>query len=173
MQIVLAPNQLLRQKSKEVKKITPDLLKTIALMINITQNFKDPEGVGLSAPQVGINERFFIAKFGENFCEFINPKILSFGEVQKVNLEGCLSIPDYYGEVQRPKSVKVSYQDKTGQNVTQSLVGQKAMIFQHEYDHLEGKLFIDDVLSQKRRLFKVVGKDQAGGDIFEEVNLQL
>lgn len=173
MKIILAPNQLLREKAKSVKKITPEFLKTLGEMVKLTTSFQDPDGVGLAAPQIGIQERFFIAKFGDIFERVINPKILSYSKVEKVNLEGCLSIPDYYGEVLRPKSINVAYTDNSGKNITKSLTGIKAMIFQHEYDHLEGKLFIDYVLSQKSRLFKVVGKDKTGGDIFEEVNLQL
>lgn len=164
---------MLRQKAKVVKKVTVELVKTLDEMIKLAASFQEPEGVGLAAPQVGINERFFIAKFGDSFESVINPRILSFGKAEKVNLEGCLSIPDYYGEVSRPRSIRVSYTDRSGKNITKSLVGIKAMVFQHEYDHLEGKLFVDYVLVQKRRLFKVVGKDKAGGDIFEEVKLTI
>ena len=173
MEIVKAPSGVLRQKAKSVSKVTPDLLKIVAQMSKLASNFKDPEGVGLAAPQINLSQRFFIAKFGKTFTAFFNPKILSYAKEVKVNLEGCLSIPDYYGEVTRPKRITVNYTDIFGKPVTKNLTGTRAMIFQHECDHLEGKLFIDYVLSQKGRLFKVVGKDQIGADIFEEVNLSL
>lgn len=171
MQVIKAPSRILRAKTKPVKKITPDDLKTIREMVKLTQSFKDPEGVGLAAPQIGISERFFIAKFGNTFQAFFNPQITFFGKRQKKFLEGCLSIPDYYGEVTRPALVKVKYLDKEGRQVSARLTGLSAMIFQHEYDHLQGRLFIDYVMEQKSRLFKVVGRDQAGAEIFEEVRL--
>ncbi len=171
MQIVLAPNDILRKKGKFVKKITPETQKKVSEMIKLTQTFTDPEGVGLAAPQVGIPERYFIAKFGQSFQVFFNPQIKKFGKKEKVSLEGCLSIPDYYGEVSRPTIITLEYMDKSGKVINKEFKGVRAMIVQHEYDHLEGKLFIDYVLSQKGKLFKVVGKDENGRDIFEEVSL--
>ncbi len=171
MKVIVAPNDILRRKAKFVKKITPELLKKISEMIKLTESFVDPEGVGLAAPQVGIAERYFIAKFGKKFQIFLNPAIKSFGKETRIALEGCLSIPDYYGQVERPTSLTLKYMDTTGKTFTKEYKGTRAMIIQHEYDHLEGKLFIDYVLKQKGRLYKVVGKDATGRDIFEEVRL--
>lgn len=171
MQVVLAPNPILREKAKLVKKTTPELLKTVREMVKLTESFKDPEGVGLAAPQVGLSRAFFIAKLGKKFELFVNPKILSFGKKQMKFLEGCLSIPDYYGEIKRPTIIKVSYQNEKGQTVNRTLKGTPSMIFQHEYDHLHGQLFMDLVLSQHARLLKVVGRDKAGAEVFEEVAL--
>lgn len=171
MQIIIAPNQKLRTRAKIVKSIDLNHLNMIKEMINLAGNFKDPEGVGLAAPQIGISERFFIAKFDDSFKAFFNPEITFWGKRRRKFLEGCLSIPDHYGEVTRPSLIKVKYQNDKGEIVYQRLTGLKAMIFQHEFDHLEGKLFIDYVIEQKSRFFKVVGKDQAGSDIFEEVTL--
>ena len=86
-------------------------------------------------------------------------------------IEGCLSIPDYYGEVKRHILIKVSFQDESGKKVTKSLKGISAWIFQHEMDHLDGKLFPDRVLQQKGKFYKCVGKDKTGTDIFEEISL--
>lgn len=171
MKIVTAPNNILRQEAKPLKKVTPAILQTVKEMIALTNTFVDPEGVGLAAPQVGISEQFFIAKFDEEFVPFFNPKILEYGKKEKEFLEGCLSIPDYYGEIARPTSIKVSYLTKDNQQITETLKGINAMIFQHEYDHLHGRLFMDIVLQQHARLFKITGKDRSGADIFEEISI--
>lgn len=101
------------------------------------------------------------------------PQLPAIPKKTKVFFEGCLSIPDYYGEVKRPIGVTVEYMDDKGKKIKKKLAGLEAWIFQHEYDHLQGKLFVDYVLEQKSRLFKVVGKDKAGAEIFEEVQLSV
>ncbi len=139
-------------------------------MVRVTQSFVDPEGVGLASTQIGEKEQFFVMKQGDGtFSAVFNPKILSKGKRTKFFFEGCLSIPNYYGQVNRPTIVTVSYLDKDGAFIKQTLRGVAAWIFQHEYDHLQGKLFMDHVMEQKSRLFKVVGKDRTGGEMFEEV----
>ncbi|MBI2595417.1 peptide deformylase [Candidatus Daviesbacteria bacterium] len=171
MEVVKAPDPRLRVKTKPVKKIVP-LLKTIKEMVKVTKTFTDPEGVGLASTQIGESEQYFIMKQGDgSFSAVFNPKILSRGKRTKVFFEGCLSIPDYYGQVTRPTIVTVSYVDIEGKPTKQTLRGVAAWIFQHEYDHLQGKLFMDHVMEQKSRLFKVVGKDRTGGEMFEEVAL--
>ncbi len=170
MDIVIAPDQRLRVKTKLVKKVTPELLKIIEEMVNLTKTFTDPEGVGLASTQIGRDEKFFVAKNKKkDFDPVFNPQILSFGPKTKVFFEGCLSTPNYYGEVTRPTTVKVKYMDYYGNIVTKNLTGLDAWVFQHEVDHLEGKLFVDKVLEQKSKMFKVIGRDRAGGEIFEEI----
>ena len=174
MEVVKAPDQRLRVKTKPVKKITPGLLDTIKQMVKLTKTFLDPEGVGLASTQVGLSEQFFVAKLdGKSFKAIFNPKILSYSDKEKVFFEGCLSIPDYYGEIKRPTSITVSYMDETGKEVKEKLTGMSAWFFQHEFDHLQGTLMIDHVLAQKAKLFKVIGHDKAGAEIFEEVNLSV
>lgn len=172
MEVVSAPDPRLRVKTKEVKKITPALMQTIKQMIKVTKAFKDPEGVGLASTQIGKDEQYFITKLENGgFKAIFNPKILSSSKKIKQFFEGCLSIPNYYGEIVRPVSVTVSFIDESGNSKTEKLVGLEAWIFQHEYDHLQGKLFMDLLLEQKGRLFKVVGKDRTGAEVFEEVPL--
>jgi peptide deformylase len=174
MNVVTAPDPRLRVKTKYIKKITPKHLDIIHQMEKVTLAFKDPEGVGLAATQIGKDEQYFILKHKDGSFEAIfNPEILQFTAKTKVFFEGCLSIPNYYGEVVRPIGVTVRYQDVTGKKVQKKLVGLEAWIYQHEYDHLQGKLFIDKVLEQKGRMFKVVGKDRAGAEIFEEIRLTI
>lgn len=184
MQVVIAPDQRLRVKTKVVKKLTPKLQETISEMVRLTNTFIDPEGVGLAATQIGEDEQFFVAKLESDkkaktsktqvstqFKAYFNPQILSYSPKTKLFFEGCLSIPDYYGEIKRPTWVEVSYMDEAGKRIKEKLTGFSAWVFQHEYDHLQGRLFMDLVLEQKAKLFKVIGKDRTGADIFEEVVL--
>lgn len=169
MIVIKAPDPKLRVKTKPVKKINQGLLQTLKEMVKLTKTFKDPEGVGLASTQVGFGETFFVAKNGQKFISVINPKIVSTGKRTKKYFEGCLSVPNMWGEVHRATSVKVSYQDTDGRVVTTPLKGVLAWIFQHEIDHLNGILFSDRVLAQKGKFYKYTGKDKTGADTYQEV----
>ena len=140
-------------------------------MIKLTKTFKDPEGVGLASTQIGMDESFFVAKNGKEFLAVFNPQIISTSKKTKKHFEGCLSIPNYYGEVERFLGIKVSFKDEGGKTVVKDLKGTLAWIFQHEMDHLNGTLFPDRVLKQKGKFYKFVGKDERGEDVFEEVKI--
>lgn len=171
MDIVKAPDFRLKIQTKPVKKINPALINTLKQMIKLTKTFKDPEGVGLASTQVGLEESFFVAKNNQKFISVINPKILFMGKRTKKYFEGCLSIPNMWGEVRRAINIKVTYQDTSGRTITKSLKGIPAWIFQHETDHLNGILFSERVLEQKGKFYKYTGKDKTGVDIFEEVTI--
>ncbi len=208
MQVLRAPNPLLRVQTKPVKKLTLSLLQTFKDMVKLTKTFKDPEGVGLASTQIGLDGQYFVAKVDgsertrrqasedrdsadsqseailrikgsdrassnreEKFITVINPKITWTSKKTKIYFEGCLSIPLYWGDVNRYLSIKVTYMDETGKVIKTSLKGVMAWIFQHEIDHLNGKLFVDRVLEQKGKFYKNVGKDKTGTDIFEEVTI--
>lgn len=171
LKVVKAPDVKLRVKTKPVKKINLSLVRTLKEMIKLTKTFKDPEGVGLASTQVGLEESFFVAKNGKKFMSVINPKIVSIGKRTKKYFEGCLSVPNMWGEVRRAISIKVSYQDTSSKIVTIPLKGIMAWIFQHEIDHLNGILFSDRVLEQKGKFYKFTGKDKTGADTFQEVAL--
>lgn len=192
MDVVHAPDERLRVKTKPVKKITPRLLQTLKEMVKLTQTFKDPEGVGLAATQVGLEESFFVARihdsdkippakldqrknrwkdYGKQFMAIINPKIITRSQTTKTYFEGCLSVPDIWGEVKRHTWIKVSYQDINGEIFTKTLKAIPAWIFQHEVDHLEGMLFTQRVLEQKGKFYKFTGKDKTGTDNFEEITI--
>lgn len=171
MKIVIAPNPGLRIQTKQVKKINPGLLATLKEMVKLTQTFKDPEGVGLASTQVGLDGAFFVAKSEKTFTCVINPKIISASKKTKKYFEGCLSIPNMWGEVNRSLTVKVSYTDREGSNIVKTLTGLQAHIFQHEIDHLNGILFPQQVLAQKGKFYKFTGKDKTGADMFEEMTL--
>lgn len=192
MQVVKAPDARLKIQTKPVKKIAPALLQTLKEMIKLTQTFRDPEGVGLAATQVGLTGRYFVARihdfkktppstpgqrasrwqgYDKKFIAVINPKILSFSKTTRTYFEGCLSIPDIWGRVKRHVSIKVSYQDVRGNLISKTLKGIPAWIFQHEVDHLDGVLFSERVLQQKGKFYRFTGKDQTGADMFEEITI--
>ena len=172
MEVVTAPDPRLRIQTKPVKKLNPILFKIIKEMIDLTKTFKDPEGVGLASTQIGESGQYFVAKQPNGkFKVFFNPKITYTSKITKKMMEGCLSIPNYWGKVSRHVWVNVSYLDKSGKSVTEKLTGLMSHIFQHEYDHLSGKLFVDKVLAEKGKLYKVIGKDRAGDDIYQEVKI--
>jgi peptide deformylase len=123
LKIVELPNKILRQKAKKVKVIDKKIKKLITDMQATLEAQADPEGVGLAAPQIGKSLRLFIVKYKDQRRVVINPKILSrstpkkAAEVGKKHpLEGCLSLPHYYGPVKRPDKIKIKYQDEKGKN---------------------------------------------------------
>lgn len=170
MELIIAPNSVLRIQTKPIKKVSPNLLKTIKEMIKLTKTFIDPEGVGLASTQIGQNGQYFVAKTNDGkFKAFFNPKTISTSKKTKKMMEGCLSIPNHWGEVSRNVWIKVTYLNEAGKQVEERLTGLIAHIFQHECDHLIGKLFVDRVLQDKGKLYKVIGKDKAGDDIYQEI----
>lgn len=142
--ILTNPNPILREISKPVEPaeiLRPKFQKFLDEMIETM--LKD--GVGLAAPQVGVNQRFIIVKTKTGPEAFINPKIFS-TSVRKVNSEeGCLSVPGVWGIVKRFSKVKVKALNRQGEKVMIKASGLEAIIFQHEIDHLDGILFIDKV----------------------------
>ena len=111
-------------------------------MIDLT--VEKGNGVGLSAPQVKINKRFFLAKVDDVWKIFINPTIIEYSSERDTDIEGCLSFPGHYGNVERSKWVKLKYLSGT-KMVISIFEGFAARIIQHEYDHLDGVLCIDNM----------------------------
>lgn len=174
MKVVTVPDNRLRIKTKPVKKVSPVLGKTFDEMIKLTLSFEDPEGVGLASTQIGEKEQYFVAKKTDGrFICCVNPKITKLSPKTKVYLEGCLSIPDVYGNVRRHQWVEVEYLDRFGVKHKERLTGILAWIFQHEVDHLGGRLFVDHVIESGSKLYQVNGRDAAGGEILEEIKLNL
>ncbi len=185
LKIVTAPNPVLSQKAKPVKKVNKEIKRIIQDMITALNQATDPIGVGLAAPQVGLPLQIFITKptLKSKISVFINPKVIKTSEqaVKKeikpkpkrnkpLKLEGCLSIPNIWGEVKRKPSIRISYLDENGNKRVKTFTGFMATIIQHELDHLQGVLFPKKVIEQKNTLFKST-KDEKGQDVFEEVNL--
>lgn len=179
MQILSAPSEVLSQKAASVKKIDKSILSLIEQMIRAMERASDPVGVGLAAPQVGKSLQIFIAKpkINSPVFIFINPKIVWEKPVEKgkrqkyaKKLEGCLSLKDIWGEVERFPQIRLQYLDGKARKHTKNFSGFLGTIIQHEFDHLNGILFPKRVLEQKGTLYKST-KDKKGKDIFEELKI--
>lgn len=116
-----------------------ELIKTMKIVM------EKADGIGLSANQIGLDLRFFVAKVGNKFYAVFNPQILKKSSSTIVAEEGCLSVPDNYGEVLRPERITLTGYDKNGKKIKIKAWGTLARVFQHEVDHLDGKLFIDHI----------------------------
>jgi len=152
--LIILPDPILRQVSRpietidgEVKKLADDMLETMY----------DAPGIGLAAIQIGVARRMLVldvSKDGEDKkpLVFINPEIVSSSDARSVYEEGCLSIPDYYAEVERPASITVRHLDREGKEQVTEAEGLLATCLQHEIDHLNGVLFIDHISKLKREM---------------------
>jgi peptide deformylase len=153
--IVLYGDQVLRETAEPVEKIDQSVKDLVAQLI---ATLKNAHGLGLAAPQIGASRRIFIIDLSaldlsESVRVFINPEIIeSSGEV--VMEEGCLSFPGIYQKISRPEKIKVKALDLDGKEFTLEAEGMLARAIQHEYDHLEGKLFIDYLSSLSLTLLK-------------------
>ncbi len=159
--ITVFGDPLLRQTAKPIDKDYPELARLIEDMFD-TMYFSD--GVGLAAPQIGLSIRIFVidatAYADENpeladfKKEFINPQIIELtGDTWTMN-EGCLSLPEIHEDIVRPETVRIKYMNENFVEHDETYSGYAARVIQHEYDHLEGKLFIDLMNPLKRRLLK-------------------
>ena len=164
-------NPKLRERSRAVGKVDKKVLSVVKDLKEILSIQKDPEGVGLAAPQIGKLLRIFVMLDAGELKAVINPEIIKVsqqkaGKLKKGEImEGCLSLPHYYGPLKRPKKITIKYLDEEGNQKVEDFVGFTAQIVQHEIDHLNGILFIDRLLTNKKPLYKLVG------DEWEEVEL--
>ncbi len=142
---------ILRKKAKKLEVFDENLNDILEEMIE-TMYLGD--GVGLAAPQVGLSLRIFVMDWGEGPLKVVNPEILEFSEEKVVDEEGCLSLPEIFEDVERSKWVKVRFQDEKGNIHERIFEDYPARIFQHEYDHLEGILFIDRISAARRARLK-------------------
>lgn len=204
LKIVIAPNPILSQSAKPctvrygakpVARVDSAILNLIEEMKKALMSAKDPEGVGLAAPQVGRSLCIFITKPSpkSDIQVFINPSIAQKHAEQNAEtrgsniqrssasgsakfrdshtkLEGCLSLPNIWGEVIREPQTTISYLDEKGNTHTRKFKGLFATIIQHEIDHLNGILFPKRVLEQKGILYKS-RKDEKNEDVFEEIEI--
>lgn len=148
MKVLYLGEQTLREPSRQVERIdntVQDLIRDMFITM------EEDKGIGLAAPQIGKNIRIFVVKLDDGVERvFINPLIIGTSERQCSFEEGCLSIPNLYANVVRPESVTVSYQDTNGRRKTIEASGLLARVIQHEYDHLEGVLFVDRLPEKER-----------------------
>jgi len=159
--IYLYGQQVLR---KATETVTPDYPGLPELLSNMFETMSKAEGVGLAAPQVGLSLRLFVvdltpmADDDEKYVNykrvFINPDIVSFSEDTCSMEEGCLSVPEIHENVTRSNSIKLRYQDENFRSFEEQFDGYEARVIQHEYDHLEGKIFTDRISPIRRQLIK-------------------
>jgi peptide deformylase len=153
--ILLHPDPRLKRPAEPVAAITPELGR---LAEDMLATMYDAPGIGLAAPQVGVNARLIVMDCVKDKAVpprpmvLINPQVTWRSEETNVYEEGCLSIPDHYADITRPAEVEVAWTDETGQSRTERFAGLWATCVQHEIDHLEGRLFIDYLTPLKRQL---------------------
>lgn len=137
---------VLRKKAKEVSQIDEHVLSLIKDMFEVMYA---NDGVGLAAPQLGVPLRIIVVDDGKPRA-MINPQIVYRSEEKVVGEEGCLSVPEIFENVERSKEVIVKYKDENGIDQEEKFVDYSARIVQHEYDHLDGVLFIDLIPAERR-----------------------
>lgn len=151
--LVYVPDKRLKTVCSPVDKVDPELLDILDQMVEIMNK---NDGCGLAGPQVGVLKRIFIADpftDGQScVVKMINPEILWFSEEKEIHKEGCLSIPEFYIDVERSSSVKVRYLDTDGTSQEMLAKGFLARIIQHETDHINGVLLIDRASPLKRKM---------------------
>lgn len=136
-------NPILRQISRTVDPADIATAEFRRLVKDMTETMFDANGIGIAAPQVNVGLQVAIINAKDDPFPIINPVIIKRSIRKNSAEEGCLSIPGVFGIVPRPSTVTVRYLDRRGAVVTQELSGLFARVFQHEIDHLNGKLFID------------------------------
>jgi peptide deformylase len=152
--IITAPDPRLKRKSKPVAKVDGRVRK---LMADMLETMYDSNGIGLSAPQVGVLERVVVvdcAREGEKPqpVKLANPEIVWESDEKVMCSEGCLSLPEQYADVERPVAVRVRYLDEQNEIRELEATGLLATCIQHETDHLDGVLFVDHISALKRNI---------------------
>ena len=152
--ILTEPNKLLRQISKPVEKVGKEEQQ---LMDDMLETMYAAPGIGLAAVQVGILKRLIVIdvskeKKKKNPLFLINPKIISKSKKTSVYEEGCLSLPGYFAEIERPAECQIEYIDYGGKKKEMKASGLLATCIQHEVDHLNGILFIDYLSKLKKSM---------------------
>jgi peptide deformylase len=163
LDILTAPDPRLRQRSAAVERVD-DALRT--LMDDMLETMYAAKGIGLAAIQVGVAKRVIVMDLAGEDEEpaprfFVNPEILDPADETTVYQEGCLSVPDFFEDVERPSACRLRYLDYHGAEHVEAAEGLFATCIQHEMDHLEGVLFIDHLSRLKRdRILKKIKKEQ-------------
>ena len=140
LKIVKAGAPILKGTAQPVETITKQTKK---LLDDMAETMYAAEGVGLAAPQVNVPQQLIVLDGGNGLIELINPEIIETSKEMEIGSEGCLSVPGYYGEVERYSKIKVKSLNRRGKIIYFNPEGFLARIFQHEIDHLTGVLFIE------------------------------
>lgn len=171
---------LLRKKAKEIKKDDPKLSEIIE---NMWETMYYSDGVGLAAPQVGMSIRMFVIDASSGADEepelegfkkvFINPEIIETAGEEWIMNEGCLSLPEIREDVSRPDEVTIRYFDENFEEHEETYRGFAGRVIQHEYDHLEGVLFIDHLSPLRKRLLKGKLQNIAKGKVIPHYRIKV
>jgi peptide deformylase len=150
--ILTLPDPVLRKKAKPIERVDAELRQ---LMDDMLATMYDAPGIGLAAPQVGVLRRLIVMDPAKDEAPksplvMVNPEILDRSEEMRTHEEGCLSIPDFTAEIERPAKTRVSYIDREGKKREADLEDIWSTLVQHEIDHLNGVLFIDYLSRLKR-----------------------
>lgn len=146
---IVTKRELVKSDNPVLKQNTPifDFSKPpvdpIMIANQLIDALKETDGVGLAAPQIGYSYRVFVMGMGNEVVAFFNPEILEVSKETDYLQEGCLTFPDLWIKIRRPKTIHIKYQDYKGKYHEAHYSGLTARIFQHEYDHLNGMLFTD------------------------------
>ena len=153
--LLYVPDPLLRQKAKKINNVGDEELKIANKMKEVM--IRAP-GVGLAANQIGILKKivtiFFIDQDTKKEIQYslFNPEIIFYSKEKIFMQEGCLSLPEQFAEIERPKTIEVQYLDHNNKLIKKRVTGVESRILQHEIDHLSGKLFVDYLSSLKRNI---------------------
>tara|TARA_Y100000996_G_C22540819_1_gene649994 strand:+ start:1737 stop:2255 length:519 start_codon:yes stop_codon:yes gene_type:complete len=152
--ILTEPNSILRQISKPVERVGKDEQR---LMDDMLETMYSANGIGLAAIQIGVPKRIIVMDISKNENKkqpkyFVNPVIKNKDETKSTYEEGCLSVPNQFAEIDRPKNCEVEYLDYNGEKKLLKAEGLLATCIQHEMDHLEGVLFIDYLSKLKKSI---------------------
>jgi peptide deformylase len=148
MKIITLGDDLLRQKAVKIDKIDKEIVDIAKEMLEI---IKKDKGVGLAGPQIGFMKRIFVIHVeGDEERVFINPSMIETSHETAKFEEGCLSVPGVYANVIRSESIKIQAWNEKGRPFTLESGGLVARVIQHEYDHLNGVLFIDHIPEKTR-----------------------
>ena len=150
--IITLPDRILRKRAKPVERVDAELRK---LADDMLATMYDAPGIGLAAPQIGVSRRLIVMDPAKDEgpktpLVMVNPEILERSDAMRIHEEGCLSIPDFTAEVERPERARVAYLDIKGEPWEVELEGIWSTLVQHEIDHLNGVLFIDYLSRLKR-----------------------
>lgn len=133
-------NPILRQKSTPVEHFNKEIRDLITEM---KQTMEQNNGIGLAAPQINVPIRVIVCEINDKFYAFINPEIIKYSKKTSIMEEGCLSLPNIYGEVERPETIIIKAINQDGKKIKLKAFGLLSRVIQHEIDHLDGILFID------------------------------
>lgn len=177
--IITVPNPLLRKKSVTVL-VNEETLNLVEELKQTVLRKEGIKGIGLSAIQIGFPKRIFIAysNASKKFLIFINPEIIWYSKYVTEGVpdspnkyEGCLSVPNVWAIIRRSKAIKIRYQTPSGQTQVRKFKGLAATIIQHEYDHLNGILFVQRALEQRSKIYQLQ-KNKEGKEFLEEVTFE-